>query len=225
MNKTKVLIVEDEAIVALGLERVLIKFEFIVTDMISNGGDVLNSIKKNEPDIILMDINLGKGKDGIDIVKDIYMIKYIPIIYITAFDDDDTINRAVQTKPVGYILKPYKEQELKATILLGIYKNTSINDTSIDTSFKHLGFDYYFDEENKKLYLKDMLIKLSEKETKLLILLIEADGKIVLFETIENEIWGTNHVSKYSIRNVVYRIRNKMDYNFIQTIPYQGFKF
>ena len=225
MDKAKVLIVENEVIVAMDLKSILTKLEFIVTDTVSNGNNVLSSIEKNEPDIILMDIKLGQDKDGIDIVNDIYTIKYIPVIYLTGiYDDDEILNRAIETNPVGYLIKPYNKEELKANILLGIYKNSNtLNDIS-DKDYKYLGFNYYYDTMNKNLYYQNHIIKLGKKETILLDLLVQANGETVLFETIENEIWGNSGMTSNAMRKVIYRLRNKIDYKFIQSVPYFGFK-
>ena len=224
MNKTKVLIVEDIAIVALDLKNRLTKLKFIITDTVSDGNNVLNSIKENEPDIILMDINLRQDKDGIDIVRDIHAIKYIPIIYLTGFSDDEIINKAVQTNPVGYLIKPYNEQELKANIILGLYKSEKNKTNSINHDHKYLGSNYYFDTVNQKLYFHNNIVKLGLKETKLLNLLIDANSDTVSFETIESAVWGNHSVSSDSIRNMVRRLRNKLDYKFIKSIPCVGFR-
>ena len=97
MNKTKVLIVEDESIVALELKTELEKLNCDVLGMVSTQKDVLNSISECIPDIIMMDIKLGKFENGIDIVKTIQEKQDIPILYLTAFSDDDTMNRAFST--------------------------------------------------------------------------------------------------------------------------------
>ena len=224
MNKIKVLIVEDEVIIAMDLKNTLTKLEFIVTDTVNDGSNVLNSIDKNEPDIIMMDIDLGKGENGIDIVKAIYQIKYIPVIYLTCSTDDEIIERAIKTKPVAYLLKPYNKSELKATILLGIYKNENENNIIINENYKNLGFNYYFDDMNQKLYYGNNIIKLGKKEISLLSLLVQANGEIVSFEAIKNKVWENYDVSQDSIRKMIYKLRNKMDYKFIKSIPYIGFK-
>ena len=171
-----------------------------------------------------MDINLGQDKDGIDIVRDIHAIKYIPIIYLTGLDDNQTILKAVKTNPVGYLIKPYNEQELKANIILGLYKSEKNRVDSLDHDHKHLGSNYYFDTVNQKLYFNNNIVKLGLKETKLLNLLIDANGDTVSFETIESAVWGNHSVSSDSIRNMVRRLRNKLDYKFIKSIPCVGFR-
>ncbi len=222
MNKIKILVVEDNIVFAKNIAKIILEFRLKVTNILTRVSKVYDSIKNDEPDLIIIDVCLNNTIDGIDIIKKIHQNKYIPVIYLTSLYDDQIIQKAIQTNPIGYIIKPFNKYELKATIALGIYKNTEKK--TLNQDFKHLGFDYLYDELNQKLYYHDIMIKLSKKETKLLNLLILADNKIVLLETIEREVWNDYHVSKFSVRNVVYRLRNKVNYKFIQTIPYIGLK-
>ena len=122
MTKTKILVVEDETIVALDIKSALKKIGFEVTNTVTNHDDAIKSVQANKPDIILMDIHLENSKDGIETAQDIQKIENIPILYLSAFSDDETIDRAVQTNPLGYLTKPFKREELKTTIHLGLYK-------------------------------------------------------------------------------------------------------
>ena len=122
MEKTKILIVEDETIIALDIKRALEKMDYEVTNMVYDYQGAIKSVKINRPDLILMDVNLGNSKDGIETAKEIKNYHDIPIIYLTAFSDERTINRAIETNPVRYLIKPFKREELKSNILLGLNK-------------------------------------------------------------------------------------------------------
>ena len=223
--KTRILIVEDEAIVALQIKKALIKLNFEVSNMVSTYEDVFNCITDNEPDIIMMDINLeGSPKDGIEIVHEIQKIRNIPVVYLTGFGDDETIERAIVTNPVGYLLKPFKPQELKSTILLGLYKINHPNDVTIYKNCLHIGFEYYFDLKNKSLYFRNKPIRLSVKEKELISILVEAKGAIVTFTQIEHMLWPDKPVSNSALRTLVYRLRSKLDYKIIETVPSFGCK-
>jgi DNA-binding response OmpR family regulator len=225
MNKVKVLIVEDEAIVAMDIKNALVQLDYTITNIVDNIDDTLKCININEPDIILMDISINGSKDGIETVESIYKIKYIPVVYLTAFDDVYTINRAIQTDPVGYLVKPFNRTELNATLLLGLYKSKKNQEKFIkNNELINLGYNYYFDTKEKNLYYKNSIIKLGIKEKNLLNLLVQENGQNVSFKSIENEVWEARSVSNDSIRNMVSRLRNKMDYRFIQSVPYFGFK-
>ncbi|NVJ52975.1 MAG: response regulator [Campylobacteraceae bacterium] len=218
----KVLIVEDETIVALEIKKVLEKLDFTVTDMATGYDSALKSVKDNKPDIILMDIDLRDDKDGIDVAKQIQKTSNIPIIYTTAYSDEKTLNRAIETNPVTYLIKPFKRDELKSNILLGIYKSKNPTVPQIDKSLMRLGHDYYFDKENDKLYYKDMFIKLGLKERQLLRILIRANGSIVTFEDLEYKIWHNHTISASTLRTLIYRLRSKLHYDLIETVSNVG---
>lgn len=224
MNKPKILIVEDETIVALDIKNTIQKLNYEVSDMVTNYADAMKSVQNNEPNIILMDINLANSKDGIEIATDIQKIKDFSIIYLTAFSDDKTIERAVQTNPMGYLLKPFKREELKSTIALVLYKMNYQNVVVVQENFKHIGFDYYFDTNNKHLYYKNLPIKLSIKERTLIKRLIDANGNIVSFKELEYVLWPDYSVADSSLRTLVYRLRNKLEHKLIETVPSFGVK-
>jgi two-component system, OmpR family, response regulator len=222
MKKTKILIVEDESIVALDIKRTLEKFNYEVTNTAINYNEAINSVLLNKPDLILMDVNLGKSKDGIETAKEIKMLNDIPVIYLTAFCDEDTISRAIETKPVSYLIKPFKQDELKSNIMLGLYKNRVICDTQDDKKLISLGENYYFEKDKSELFYNSLAINLGRKEKLLLKMLIDAKGQIVRFEDIENIIWGSQIISSSTLRTLIYRLRAKFEYKIIETFPNIG---
>ncbi|MBF0540750.1 MAG: response regulator [Nitrospirae bacterium] len=124
MEDVKCLIVEDEFIIANNIKTFLQNKGYIVTSIVSSGEDAIESVKSEKPDIILMDIYLGEGIDGIEIAEQIHSFSYIPIIYITANVNDKLVNRAKITEPFGYLIKPFNEKELHITIELALYKHS-----------------------------------------------------------------------------------------------------
>jgi len=222
MDKIDILIVEDEAIVALEIKRTILKMGFGVTDMVTNYDDAIKSIKEKLPNIVLLDIYLKNSKDGIETAHAIKEIASVPIIYLTAFCDDKTIERAVETNPIGYLVKPFKREDLKSTLQLAIYKIK--NSKSIESHLTPIGEGYFYDLENHNLFFKEHPIKLSQKETLLLEILVEAKGEIVPFSTLEHHIWQGNLVSDSALRTLLYRLRGKLEYRLIETVPSFGFK-
>lgn len=225
-NKTKILIVEDESIVALDLKRRLIKFGYDITNTVTNYNDALSSVQIQKPDIVLMDVRLENSKDGIETaiaIKAIY--NDIIIIYLTAFSNDkNTIDRAFQTNPAAFLPKPYNGEEINSTILLSLYKLKKKNFNQKILSYIDIGHGYYFDEKNLKLFYEEIPIKLSKKECVLLELLIKSKGFIVPFDVIEHTVWSDNTVSKSTLRTLIYRLRTKLGHNLIETIPSIGCK-
>ena len=223
MNNLNILIVEDESLVALELSSSITNHGYHVVDYVTTPKMALESLQKEKINLILMDINLSAEIDGIDLYKSLN--SNIPIIYLTAYQDEDTISKAVTTDPLGYLIKPYNENELYALLKLATYKiQNNITKVSSGDSLLEIGEGYFYNTKDNKLFFNDMYIKLSPKETQLLRLLIDARGNIVSFETIENEVWQDKVPSASSIRTLIYRLRGKLQYKLITTEPHQGIK-
>jgi PAS domain S-box-containing protein len=122
-KKVKVLIVEDESIVAIDLRQTLIKLNYQVIDVVRTGEDAVKKAIEKKPNVILMDIMLGGKLTGIEAVNKIKAEFDVPIIYLTAYADEKTIQSAKLTDPFGYILKPYDERFLHSTIEMALYKH------------------------------------------------------------------------------------------------------
>jgi len=123
MNKTKILVVEDESIVAEDIKQVLKKLGYSVVGTVSEGELAVEFALNERPDVVLMDIVLKGEKTGIEIAKKMLDLN-IPVIYLTAYADEITLNKAKQTAPYGFILKPFEEQTLKSTIEMALYKHS-----------------------------------------------------------------------------------------------------
>lgn len=121
--KAKILIVEDEAITLLDLQRSLESVGFKVVSTVSTGEDAIQKAKELKPDVILMDIMLKDKMDGIEAANMISTFVDIPIIYMTSYSDENTFKRAKLTKPYGFITKPFNYEELRASIEIAIYKH------------------------------------------------------------------------------------------------------
>lgn len=117
---SKIVIVEDERIVALNLKQRLIKLGYDIPAMAVSSTQAINAVEASNPDIVLMDIHIEGDMDGVDTAK-LLMEKYrTPVIYLTAYSEDSTLDRAKSTKPYGYLLKPFSERELHATIQMAL---------------------------------------------------------------------------------------------------------
>lgn len=123
MDTNTILIVEDETIIGLDLQKRLEKFGYTVVDLVSTGRQAIAQASDARPGIVLMDIMLGGDIDGIEAATEIRKTLDIPIIFLTAFADDATLERAKQAEPFGYILKPFKERELYTTIEMALHKH------------------------------------------------------------------------------------------------------
>jgi diguanylate cyclase (GGDEF)-like protein len=119
----KIFIVEDEIIAAESLIIDLEKLGYQVIGRCSDGDKALNKIIETNPDLVLMDIHLKGEKDGIVLAEELNNFSNsIPVVYLTAYADDKTLNRVIKTSPYGYIVKPYKIQDLASTITIALNK-------------------------------------------------------------------------------------------------------
>lgn len=124
MAKSRILVVEDEAIVAMGIKQKLEELGHQVVDIVYTGEDAVQTALETEPDLILVDIVLKGNMDGIEAAAKIRSQLDIPIIYLTAYSDEEVLKRARKTEPYGYIIKPFKKSELNANIEMALYKHT-----------------------------------------------------------------------------------------------------
>ena len=117
-----ILIVEDKAIVAMTIESQLQELGYTVAGIASTGEDAVNQAREKKPDLILMDINLEGEMDGIAAAEQIQLFLDSPVIYLTAYSDEETIRRAGMTLPFTYLTKPYKLRDLHSNIEMALYK-------------------------------------------------------------------------------------------------------
>jgi len=123
MNKIKILIAEDEQIVAKNIEKRLTADGYKVVASVSTGEEAIEKAKSLSPDIILMDIKL-KGKiDGIETADILRRNFQLPVIFLTSYADEETFQRAKNTEPFGYLIKPFENKELNRVVELALYKN------------------------------------------------------------------------------------------------------
>jgi DNA-binding response OmpR family regulator len=208
MHNIKILVVEDEQIVSFEIESALEFLGFEIIKSAKNYDEAISTTKKLKPDIVIMDINLEKSKkDGIATVKDIKtLLPNIPIIYLTAFSDDATLDRAMDTNPCAYLIKPFKREELKTTIKIAL-NNKMQKNLNMKDSIKDIGDGFYFDLDKQLLYKNNILIKLSKNEKALLTLLISARGNIVTYADIERNVWSDKIVADSTVRSLIHRLR------------------
>ncbi len=125
ISPAKILVVEDELIVAKNLTRSLEKQGYEVMGVASSGKLAIQKATETHPNLVLMDITLQGDLDGIETAQIINSQLHIPIIYMTAHADDSTLDRAKKTGPYGYLVKPFKPQDTKTTIEMALAKHSA----------------------------------------------------------------------------------------------------
>lgn len=122
LSKPKILVVEDESIVAKDLQMILERLGYRVVAMAASGSEALNLAIRHQPDLVLMDIVIKGEIDGIQTAQKIRSHINIPIIYLTAYADQKTLKRAKLTEPYGYIIKPFEDREIHAVVEMALHK-------------------------------------------------------------------------------------------------------
>jgi signal transduction histidine kinase len=125
MSPTKIFIVEDEQIIAMGIEACLVYAGYEVVGMASSGEKALVKISTSQPDLVLMDINLAAAMDGIETAEQVTSKLNIPVIFLTAFNDDATLKRAQNSNPFGYLTKPCDDRDLIPAIEIALARHRS----------------------------------------------------------------------------------------------------
>jgi PAS domain S-box-containing protein len=124
MAHEKILIVEDDALISANLEMVLTGLGYNVLPPVSSGEEAVELAGSQNPDVILMDIQLAGTMNGIQAAEKIHITSDIPVIYTTAYADDERLGKAELTGPYGYLVKPVQNRELNATVRMALYKHS-----------------------------------------------------------------------------------------------------
>lgn len=248
MSKIKILIVEDEAIIAMNLKETIKELDYDCCGTAPNKCKTMKILNSGvKPDLILMDIYLKGPTTGIQLAEELKVsMPEVPIIFLTANSESITIKEASKTSPYGYILKPYKKQSLHAAIEIALEKAKednknikklgaieNINKTlehqlSMNNEKKHrtiqLKYGYLYDKEIQVLYYGDEPVKLTSKEKKIIDLLCSCAGQFVSQEQMEYAIWQDEPAGYAAFRSVLFRLRNKVHKDLIVNQNNTGYK-
>lgn len=168
MKPTRILIVEDEILIALEIETRLKKFGFEVCGKAVSSEEALFLVESESPELVLMDIMIKGTMDGIQTASVINKKYNIPIIYLTAYVDQVTLNRAKETNPFGYLAKPIQERDLHSTIEMALYKSRTENELKIT-----------------KNWLQTTLASIGDG-----VIVTDADGKVSFMNAVAEKMTG-----------------------------------
>ena len=144
MANERILIVEDDAIIAASIQNILTKFEYDVSSAVAFGEEALQKVDEGPPDLVLMDIYLAGKLNGIETAAQIHARFDIPVVYLTAYSDDALLQQAKITEPYGYLVKPVQDRELHATIEMAFHRHElerklKENERWLDTTLRSIG--------------------------------------------------------------------------------------
>ncbi len=216
MNKLKILILEDDAIISLYISQVISNLDCELISVVTNADDAIKSATRFELDLLIADIKIIGDIDGIDTAK-ILQEKYnCEVLFLTANIDNETIRRASEINSLGYLIKPFKQNELIAILKMAIQRKMNIKVIEFCDNFK-------YDPHSKLLTNKDKNISLTHSEIILLEYLIKQKNKIVDYDTLTTLI-SPDYPSIDSIRTIVKSIRHKSDKTLIKNLSGVGYK-
>ncbi|MCZ2249049.1 MAG: response regulator [Bacteroidia bacterium] len=201
MSKTNILIVEDESIVAKDIHHSLKKLGYNVIDIVSTGESAIISATEKKPDLVLMDIMLKGEMNGIEAAQVIKEKLSIPVIFLTAYADESTFNKAKITEPYAYIIKPFKEVDLHTSIEMAIYKHEKISEVQKERDF------LYSLVENKDTSKDSIFIRANSRLTKV------KNSDIVYIEALKDYVVVNTLTTKYTIHSTMKDILAKLPPN------------
>ena len=222
MSKS-ILIVEDNGVTAIDLKDMLKAMGYGTIYVATNYTKAIQIYKSHKPDMILLDINLQEQKDGIGIARYIRKTDDIPIIYLTADTDEETIQRAALTKPSNYLNKPFTFEELKTAVTLAwyIYQNHTLSQSDL----RQLTAQHSYDYTTGNLYEADRPIHLTPNEKVLIEIYCRHKKQILSPASLSNLIWmGDTPISDNSLRTLIYRLHKKLKHNLFEHISPAGYR-
>lgn len=205
MEHIKILIVEDEVLIAEDLKDILKTFGLKKIEMVHDKASALENLRLNKPDIIILDIRMEKELDGLEIGEFIQNNYKLPFIFITAHSDIEMIKKIVKTKPVGYITKPFKKSDLFANINLAIEQLTTNNKLFIKDGYSthviNINEIVYIESEGNYINIFTSSKKyLSRQNMESVLLDIDSNDFLKIHRSY---VVNLNKVKKYSSKEVI----------------------
>lgn len=215
-----VLIIEDQSIIALHIKEAILSLGHNVISIVKNHKSALSISSKHKIDLVISDINLVEGIHGIECCYDLQKLYDVFVIFLTDHNDTKTLEKIIDIKIEGYLLKPFREEELKTLINLIAIKSKTVNTNDL---YK-ICDDYSYCYNENKLFYKNTEVILTKKESIFLRLLLNSKSNLVSYNTIDHHIWDGNIVDDATRRQLFYRFRKKTPLFPLSLIKGQGYK-
>jgi len=198
MLKNNILVVEDEAIVSKDIQQSLKKLGYNVLGTCTMGEKAVELANEIKPDLVLMDIMLKGEMSGIEAAEQIRTQLKIPVIYLTAYADENTLAKAKVTEPYGYIIKPFKEVDLQTSIEMALYKHAKERDIIKERDFLYSLVEKTGNDESV------IFVKSNSR-------LVKVETKNILFiEALKDYVVINAEDAKYTIHSTMKDIEKKL---------------
>lgn len=207
-----VVIVEDEVITQRYLQDMLANIDVHVSGCFDNALDTLEALKSINCDMILMDINIKGSTDGIQLARKILETRIFPIVFITAHNDDATLEELLELAPYGFISKPFSSKEVHTTLRIAykrylIHSEVSQVKPSEEPTDIVINKYYTYSQNTSVLYYDGQAIKLNKKQGQLLGILSKSINHTVGYDTLISQLWEDDTVADSTLRTLVYSVR------------------
>lgn len=215
----KIVIVEDEGVIALFLQSILQGFGHDVAAVFNNGNSLFTFLKSNSVDLIFMDININGSLDGIQTANTVHgRYPDISFVYLTSYRDSETIKSAQSVRPLGFLIKPVVESDIEAIMMVVEgYKNSSLKLLP-----EQIIFGEYCYKINS-LYKDDKIIALSKNEAICIKALVKNRNTYISSEQLISTIWENEADRIVSLRELVHRLRKKLPNLPLKSVPNVGY--
>ncbi len=218
--KLKTVILEDEKIVAMHVSKVVQRLGHEVVAIAGDGEDALSVTKGCQCDLLISDIRIAGEKDGIEIAQTVQNRCNCQVIFITAYRDVKTLDRVAGVDFVGFLVKPFREDELETLVQIAslrAQKESRHNLLNIDSVYSYC-------IDCTTLFQERRPVELTEKEHRFLRALIEAGERLLSYEQLDQIVWGEAPVDSNTRRQLIYRFKQKVPYFPLKLVKGFGYR-
>lgn len=225
MKPSRVIVVEDESIAARFLQEILLEMGVNEVYVARSAKEFYALFSQHGADLILMDINIKGPTDGLQIAARFSQYDATPIIFTTAYSDDETINAIVDVAAYGYVTKPFSAQDIEVAIRLAYkrYKK-EVPERFIEQKGRLLSDTLHFNETQQQLYREDEALELSQLQSKVLNCLIKHIDEVCDYELIYESVWEHGEGNEAALRTLIYSLRKAVPELDLETISKIGYK-
>ncbi len=206
-----IVIIEDEVITQRYLQDIFQQLGVTVSGCFDSADETLRQLKHITCDLILMDINIKGHMDGIQLAREILLQQEVPIVFITAHNDDETVEELLELAPYGFIAKPFSSKDIVVTLQVAYKRyltySQHIRECTKDDNMIVITPTYTYAKQQQLLYKDGVLVKLNLKQRQLLSVLLEYPNQAVSYEQLVLTLWGEEQIADSALRTLVYSIR------------------